>query len=99
MNINVTSPVLNTATRDTLVKATCVNVALDSYGGTCGAAPAGIISLPCGNSETSGLVNILEEKNKGDFPSGYPEMPAGGPYFPEEQIKSLAAWVDADCPK
>jgi mono/diheme cytochrome c family protein len=54
---------------------------------------SGVKILKCGDSANSNLVNIL----KGSLPNGIPEMPAGGPYFPEEQIDSFAKWVDAGC--
>ncbi|MEP3919678.1 RICIN domain-containing protein [Ascidiaceihabitans sp.] len=59
----------------------------------------GVRLVTCGTPETSGLVKILEEKMMSDFPVGFPEMPAGGPYFPEEQIKSFSAWVGNNCPE
>lgn len=47
-----------------------------------------------GKPEDSAIVQILE----GTF-QGIPEMPAGGPYFPEEQVKEFAQWVKNKCPK
>ena len=49
--------------------------------------------LTCSDSENSNLVKILS----GGLANDIPEMPAGGPYFPEEQIKSFAKWVDGGC--
>jgi len=51
--------------------------------------------LNCGDSANSNLVKILSGRIKAG--GGIAEMPAGGPYFPEEQIKSFAKWVDAGC--
>lgn len=47
----------------------------------------------CGDSESSAIVQILE----GGY-NVFPEMPAGGPYFPEEQVTAFAKWIDAGCP-
>lgn len=54
----------------------------------------GIKICECGDSEKSAIVQIL----KGTY-EGIPEMPAGGPYFPEEQIDKFAAWIDNNCPE
>jgi hypothetical protein len=48
----------------------------------------------CGNAANSAIVQIL----KGGY-HGYPEMPKGGPYFPEEQIDKFAEWIDKNCPE
>jgi hypothetical protein len=48
------------------------------------------------SSASSNIIKLLQ----GPLPGGYPpEMPAGGPYFPKEQVDNLAAWIDNGCPK
>lgn len=55
----------------------------------------GVKILECGNSAKSNLVQILSGSITAG--GGIAEMPAGGPYFPEEQVKSFAKWVDNGC--
>lgn len=52
----------------------------------------GVKILKCGDAKNSNLIKIL----KGTL-TGFPRMPLGGPYFPDEQIESLEKWVEADC--
>ena len=48
------------------------------------------------SSANSNIITILQ----GPLTSaGIPEMPAGGPYFPQEQVDNLAAWIDKGCPE
>ena len=53
----------------------------------------GVKICECGNSKASAIVQILQ----GAYES-YPEMPAGGPYFPQEQVDKFAEWIDKGCP-
>jgi len=46
----------------------------------------------CGSSATSAIVQILQGKYDSDV-----EMPAGGPYFPAEQVAEFAKWIVAGC--
>lgn len=61
-----------------------------------GDAPGtGLKIVTCGDSGTSNLIKIL----KGPLGTYPPQMPEGGPYMPEEQIDSLAKWIDGNCPE
>lgn len=56
--------------------------------------------LVAGNSAQSNLIMAL--KGTGPFGSDGPfsQMPANGPpFFTDDQIASIAAWIDAGCPQ
>ena len=49
--------------------------------------------VECGNSANSAIIQILQHSY-----SGIQEMPAGGPYFPKEQVDKFAIRVDKGWP-
>ena len=71
----------------------CVN------GNMPGIAGAPVKILVSGASSQSNIIHAL--KGEGIFAPGgrFRRMPAGGPYFSEEQIKEIADWIEAGCPE
>jgi hypothetical protein len=53
-----------------------------------------------GNSAQSNLILALQGSGPLFSASAFGRMPANGPpYFSPDQIASIAAWIDAECPK
>lgn len=52
----------------------------------------------CCDSKNSAIVQILEHSINSSTDVNIEEMPAGGPYFPMEQIEKFATWIDNGCP-
>jgi hypothetical protein len=66
---------------------------------TMDAPNTGIKIVQCGSSANSNLIALLRGDKPPHAKRDPGRMPAGGPYFPDEQINYLAAWVDAGCPE
>jgi hypothetical protein len=54
-----------------------------------------------GNSGQSALIQVLKGTGIADPATGaFERMPANGPpFFTDQQIKEIADWIDAGCPK
>jgi hypothetical protein len=56
--------------------------------------------LVVGDSKNSNIIQSLRGQGLFDPKTGsYPQMPFGGPYFTEDQIAEIAAWIDNGCPE
>jgi hypothetical protein len=53
-----------------------------------------------GNSDQSNLILALRGTAPLFSPNAFGQMPANGPpFFSKDDIDSIAAWIDADCPE